>query len=90
VAASSVLGRVFERFLSLRSGWEWQVPHYGDRSVAACTAWVLDRLADSSLRTAPLASGTVPPEAAASAYQSLADDPEHYMTFLLDWGAGQA
>jgi threonine dehydrogenase-like Zn-dependent dehydrogenase len=89
VPASSVLGRVFERFLSLRSGWEWQVPHYGDRSVAACTVWVLDRLADGSVKTAPLTSGTVRPEAAASAYQLLADDPEHHMTFLLDWEAGQ-
>jgi 2-desacetyl-2-hydroxyethyl bacteriochlorophyllide A dehydrogenase len=85
VAATLITGRLFERFVSLRSGWEWQVPLYGDRSVAACTAWVLDRLADGAIDTAPLTSGTVPPEAAASAYQMLAGDPEHHMTFLLDW-----
>ena len=88
VAASLIIGHVFERFLSLRSGWEWQVPLYGDRSVAACTAWVLDRLADGSIETAPLTSGTVTPDAAASAYRMLAGDPEHHMTFVLDWEKG--
>jgi threonine dehydrogenase-like Zn-dependent dehydrogenase len=87
VAASLILGPVFERFLSLRSGWEWQVPRYGEGSVAACTIWVLERLADGSINTVPLASGTLPPDAAASAYQLLASEPERYMTFLFDWEA---
>lgn len=86
VAASAVVARVFERFLNLRSGWEWQVPLYGEgRSVAGCTSWVLDRLSDGSVVTAPLVSGRVTPAQALQAYRSLDDDPEHNMTYLLDW-----
>jgi 2-desacetyl-2-hydroxyethyl bacteriochlorophyllide A dehydrogenase len=87
VPASAVVSRVFERFLTLRSGWEWQVPLYGERSVAACTSWVLDRLADGSIATAPLASGTISPERAGWAYELLDREPERYFTFLLDWEA---
>ena len=85
VPASSVVARVFERFLSLRSGWEWQVPLYGDRSVAGCTNWALDRLADGSLTTTPLVSAKVGPEQAGWAYNLLDTEPDRYITFLLDW-----
>ena len=86
VAASSVVARVFERFLCLRSGWEWQVPLYGEeRSVAGCTRRVFDRLADGSVSTALLVSGTVTPEQAHTAYGVLDSEPESNFTFLLDW-----
>jgi 2-desacetyl-2-hydroxyethyl bacteriochlorophyllide A dehydrogenase len=85
VAASSVVARVFEKFLALRSGWEWQAPLYGDRSVAACTAWVLDRLAGGFIATTPLVGGSVKPEGTPEAYKLLDSDPERYMTFLIDW-----
>jgi threonine dehydrogenase-like Zn-dependent dehydrogenase len=88
VAASSVVARVFERFLSLRSGWEWQVPLYGEGvSIAGCTRWVLERLTDGSVSTVPLVSGTVSPERAHAAYALLDSDPERHITFLFDWEA---
>jgi threonine dehydrogenase-like Zn-dependent dehydrogenase len=85
VPASSVVARVFERFLCLRSGWEWQVPLYGARSVAGCTHWVLDRLADGSVTTEPLVSGKLGPDRAGQAYNLLDTEPDRYFTFLLDW-----
>ncbi len=85
VPASSVVARVFERFLCLRSGWEWQVPLYGDRSVAGCTNWALGRLADGSLTTGPIVSGRVGPDRAGEAYNLLDTEPDQYFTFLLDW-----
>ena len=88
VAASSVTARVFERFLSLRSGWEWQVPLYdGERSVAGCTRWVLERLADGSVATGRLVSGTITPDRAHAAYGVLDSEPERHLTFLFDWEA---
>jgi len=88
VAASSVVARVFEQFLALRSGWEWQVPLHGvGRSIASCTRWVLDVLAAAGVVTAPLVSGRLAPAEAATAYHRLDEDPEHHFTFLLDWEA---
>ena len=88
VAASSVTARVFERFLSLRSGWEWQVPLYdGERSVAGCTRWVLERLADGSVATGRLVSGTITPDRAHAAYGVLDGEPDRHLTFLFDWEA---
>jgi len=88
VAASSVVARVFERFLSLRSGWEWQVPLYGEeRSVAGCTRWVFDRLAAGSVATRPLVSGTITPDRAHAAYRALDSEPDRHLTFLFDWEA---
>ncbi len=88
VAASAVVTGVFERFLSLRSGWEWQVPLYGEeRSVAGCTRWVLERLADGSVATGQLVSGTVTPDRAPAAYGLLDSEPERHLTFLFDWEA---
>jgi 2-desacetyl-2-hydroxyethyl bacteriochlorophyllide A dehydrogenase len=88
VAASSVTARVFERFLSLRSGWEWQVPLYDEeRSVAGCTRWVLERLADGSVATGRLVSGTITPDRAHAAYGVLDSEPERHLTFLFDWEA---
>jgi 2-desacetyl-2-hydroxyethyl bacteriochlorophyllide A dehydrogenase len=85
VPASSVVARVFERFLALRSGWEWQVPMYGDRSVAGCTNWAMARLADGSLTTGPLISGRVGPDRAGQAYNLLDSQPDRHFTFMLDW-----
>jgi threonine dehydrogenase-like Zn-dependent dehydrogenase len=90
VPANTVLAALFEQFLALRSGWEWQVPRYGrgpSRSVASCTRWVLDRLADGSLKTSPLLSASLMASEAGRAYELLDVDPEHHLTFLLDWAA---
>jgi 2-desacetyl-2-hydroxyethyl bacteriochlorophyllide A dehydrogenase len=88
VPASRVLANVFENYLALRSGWEWQVPRYaepGQRSVASCTEWILGLLADGHLNTKPLVSGVVKPAEVPGAYEKLDRDPEHHMTFVIDW-----
>jgi len=88
VLASAVVARVFESYLALRSGWEWQVPLYGDgasRSVAGCTSWVFQRLLDASIRTAPLVGDTIAPEQVKSAYERLDTRPEVYATIIIDW-----
>ncbi len=89
VAASAIVGRIFESYLTLRSGWEWQLPKYDERtgrSVEASLEWVLRKLEDGSIVTDPLVSGTLKPEDAARGYQLLDANPEENLTFLLNWG----
>lgn len=91
VPASAVLTPVFTKYLNLRSGWEWQVPRYGDgygRSIVGCTTWVLQQLAAGTVRTEDLVTGVIPPSDAAKAYERLSSDPDHAVTFLIDWRTG--
>ncbi len=84
--ASAIVAQVFERFLSLRSGWEWQIPRFGPgRSIASCTSWVLERLAAGATRTGALTGATLRPDEAADAYERLDREPERFTTFLFDW-----
>jgi 2-desacetyl-2-hydroxyethyl bacteriochlorophyllide A dehydrogenase len=88
VPASRLVSRVFEKFLALRSGWEWQTPKYDDghgRSVAGCTAWILDLLVDKAVLTDPLVSDDVTPSEAQSAYERLDRTPDEHLTFIMDW-----
>src|SRR5579875_695188 len=88
VPASAVLAPVFEKYLNLRSGWEWQIPRYGDgygRSIVGCTTWILQQLAAGTVTTEPLVTDVVPPSGAAEAYRRLANEPDHAVTFLIDW-----
>jgi|GEM_PF-210055 len=90
VPASALVALIFEKYLSLRSGWEWQLPIYDQRtgrSVEACLKWVLRKLADGFVVTSPLVSGTLRPIDAASAYELLDTNPEENFTFLLNWNA---
>jgi threonine dehydrogenase-like Zn-dependent dehydrogenase len=88
VPASRVVANVFEKFLALRSGWEWQVPRYaepGRRSVASCTSWILGLLQRGSVVTEPLVSGVVDPSGVAGAYGRLDRQPDGHLTFVIDW-----
>ena len=86
VAASSIVARVFERFLTLRSGWEWQAPRYGEgRSIANCTSWIVEELAAGVIKTKPLVSGVIRPEEAQNAYEHIEQDPDRHVTYLFNW-----
>jgi threonine dehydrogenase-like Zn-dependent dehydrogenase len=88
VPASSIISRVFEKFLALRSGWEWQTPKYDDgqgRSVAGCTAWILGLLLDKAILTDPLVSDDIAPSEAQGAYERLDRTPDEHLTFVIDW-----
>jgi len=90
--ASPILGAVFERFQTLRSGWEWQLPLYGAAppgSIEACTLDALSRLADGRLRSGPLLTDVVGPHDAADAYHRLDTDPDHHLGVVIDWGQRQ-
>jgi len=89
VAASGILGTVFEQFLSLRSGWEWQLPRYGPDqrgSLAQVTDWILAAIARGELPTEELVTDVVAPGEVAGAYQALDEDPSAHLGVLVAWG----
>lgn len=84
-AASELLAKVFEKFLSVRSGWEWQTPRFGGRhSIAGCTHWILGLLG-RRLVTDPLITEVIAPGELPAAYERLDKEPEKCLTFLIDW-----
>ena len=88
VVAADVVRPVFNKYLALRSGWEWQIPRYAEGpsgSIARCTSWVLDCLRDGSLHTAELITDRVGPEGAPGAYAGLLDQPDRHLGVLIDW-----
>ncbi len=88
VMAAQIIRPVFDKYLALRSGWEWQVPRYADgqtESIARITAWLLDCLRDGLLHMAELVTDRVRPEDVASAYAGLLDHPDEHLGVIVDW-----
>jgi 2-desacetyl-2-hydroxyethyl bacteriochlorophyllide A dehydrogenase len=88
VVAADVVRPVFNKFLALRSGWEWQIPLYGERpsgSIAGCTAWILTCLGNGSLQVAELITDRIAPAGAPDAYAGLLDQPAEHLGVVIDW-----
>jgi threonine dehydrogenase-like Zn-dependent dehydrogenase len=88
VVASDILRPIFDKFLALRGGWEWQIPLYRtgpSDSIAGCTEWVLGCMHDGTLRVADLITDVVAPSTVQDAYADLLAHPEAHMGVLIDW-----
>jgi threonine dehydrogenase-like Zn-dependent dehydrogenase len=86
--AGPILGSLFDRYQSLRSGWEQQLPLAGATppgSLQECDRDILRRIALGAILTKPLLSDVIAPEQAACAYQQLHEDPEHHLGVVIDW-----
>jgi 2-desacetyl-2-hydroxyethyl bacteriochlorophyllide A dehydrogenase len=91
VVAADIVRPVFNKFLALRSGWEWQLPLYGKRppgSIAGCTEWVFACMREGTLRGADMITDRVAPDHAHAAYAGLLDHPAEHLGVLLDWRGG--
>jgi 2-desacetyl-2-hydroxyethyl bacteriochlorophyllide A dehydrogenase len=88
VVAADVVRPVFTKYLALRSGWEWQIPLYGNRapgSIAGCTEWILASMSDGSLQVADLITDRVTPGNAPAAYAALLDHPAEHLGVVINW-----
>jgi hypothetical protein len=88
VVAADVVRPVFRKYLALRSGWEWQVPLYGDKplgSIAGCTDWILSCMRDGSLYIEELITDRVSPAEVPAAYADLWEHPAEHMGVVIDW-----
>lgn len=81
VSAKTILFKVFWRYLTLRSGWEWELPweDYRDNCVA-----ILDRLADGRLGADGLYR-TVSPADCQQVYQDLLHKRVDTLCTVFDW-----
>jgi 2-desacetyl-2-hydroxyethyl bacteriochlorophyllide A dehydrogenase len=88
VVAADVVRPVFIKYLALRSGWEWQVPLYGERprgSIAGCTDWVLACMRDGTLHIEELITDRVSPAETPAAFADLLANPHAHMGVVIDW-----
>ena len=93
VLATDIVRAIFDKYLVLRSGWEWQLPLYGAEppgSIAGCTEWVLDCIRDGTFRAADLITDVIAPADAAEAYRQLLENPAAHLAVVIDWtGRGE-
>jgi threonine dehydrogenase-like Zn-dependent dehydrogenase len=86
--AFDILDEVFHRYVTLRSGWEWELPRH-DRDFARGSiyrnlAGGLGWLVEGRVRTDGLAEA-IPPEQAGEAYRALSQSQCPTLTYLFDW-----
>ena len=86
--AFELLERVFRGYVTLRSGWEWEVPRHGADfragSVFGNLAAALRWLADGRVRADGLYQ-KLSPRHAQQAYQDLLHRPDAGLTVVFDW-----
>ena len=93
VPAHELLERVFAGYVTLRSGWEWQLPvldtPFAPGSHDANSRRALELIRDGSLRVRELLTHRLPPERAQEAYEGLVDRKGEYLGVVFDWRGGQ-
>ncbi len=88
VIAADLIRPVFNKYLALRSGWEWQIPLYGngrEGSIALCSAWVLDCIRDGTFRARELITDAIRPDEIGTAYHNLSTEPSRHMGVVIHW-----
>jgi len=89
VPSSRITRELFFRFLTLRSGSEWElprqpVPQLAD-SILANVRTGLGWLRDGRLRVDPLITHRLPPAEIQHAYERLLDSKDEYLGIILTW-----
>jgi threonine dehydrogenase-like Zn-dependent dehydrogenase len=95
VPSSKLTRLIFYRFLTLRSGSEWEIPRQpqaqppGIWSHQTNTATALGWIADGRLQVRPLVTHRIRPEEVPAAYDGLLNRPDEHLGVVIDWrGAG--
>ena len=84
-----LLGEVFERYIHIRSGWEWQLPTlettFGPSSLAHSAQAALGWIADGRLVVEPMRSHVVSPADAGATYEAMVTTKDAYLGVVFDW-----
>ncbi len=88
LSAFEMLNTIFNRYVTVRSGWEWELPltptDFRANSIYGNIVGAMQWLADGRITTDQLALTRSPREAQA-AYQQLLHDPAKSLSVLFDW-----
>jgi threonine dehydrogenase-like Zn-dependent dehydrogenase len=89
VPSSRLTRDLFFRFLTLRSGSEWEIPRQAHPlmadSIAANTRTGLEWLADGRLRVEPMITHRMAPAQIQAAYDGLRDRRDEFLGVVLEW-----
>ena len=89
VPSSALMGEIFLRFLTLRSGSEWRIPvlpaAWAVGSIQQNTVTALDWLGSGRLCVEPLITHRLPAAQAPQAYEGLRMKPDEYLGVVLTW-----
>jgi 2-desacetyl-2-hydroxyethyl bacteriochlorophyllide A dehydrogenase len=85
------LGSIFEQYIHIRSGWEWQLPTlpttFGPSSLTHSAGAILGWIADGRLQVEPLLSHRVAPDNAATVYGEMVRNKDRYLGVVFDWAS---
>jgi threonine dehydrogenase-like Zn-dependent dehydrogenase len=88
--AHELLAEIFHRYVTVRSGWEWQIPPTDQPFIGVSSSRNLDLamrwLSTGTVRVDHLAD-RVSPARAQEIYEELADASTSTLTAVFDWGA---
>ncbi|MGC4190523.1 MAG: zinc-binding alcohol dehydrogenase [Thermomicrobiales bacterium] len=84
-----LLGTIFERYIHIRSGWEWQIPilpdGFGPNSLMLNATAILRWLSSGQLRVQPMLTHHVSPEDATTVYGEMVNNKDRYLGVVFDW-----
>jgi 2-desacetyl-2-hydroxyethyl bacteriochlorophyllide A dehydrogenase len=87
--AHALLGRVFVGYVTLRSGWEWQIPTLPQKheasSLQLSARSILDWLAEGRIKVDPLLTHVVSPAECDKVYQGFANRNGGALGVVFDW-----
>jgi hypothetical protein len=83
------LGTIFEQYIHIRSGWEWQIPTvptaFGASSLSHSAGAILEWIAAGRLKVAPLRSHLVAPADCATVYGEMVSNKDRFLGVVFDW-----
>ena len=86
-----LLGTIFEEYVHIRSGWEWQIPTldtpFGPNAIALNARAILRWLAQGRLVVEPLRSHILSPANPNAAYQRVVTAKDSTLGVVFDWTA---
>ena len=85
------LGTIFEHYIHIRSGWEWQLPvlpnGLGPSSLVHNAESILRWLDAGQIRVEPMLSHRVAPASADTVYAEMVSHKDSYLGVVFDWPA---